>query len=150
MQLFQTEYQGLLVHLDFSQEILDFSYPNTNYFSIATQTFLYSISDIKKKAPNKLKKLLEKTKNSIYFICAHSQNTGENKWFFFDAQFNKTKFNLETHLLQRHQELDFESSIINICNSNQILLNPLPFSSLYSKHYIGLSANYDDKKIILQ
>lgn len=148
MQLFQTRYRDLIVHLDFAQEILDLSYPNQNYNLIADYTFEHLISDLKNKAPNKLDNLLKQTKKSIYFLCAHSKNTKENKWIFFDKKYDSSKLDLEKHIIQRHIKLNFDSSIINVCNSNKILLRNLPFTSLYSEHLIGPSQEYSDKEII--
>ncbi len=147
MFLTQIRLQDTLIHINISQQVLDFSYPNQRFEDIAKSTFEQCLGDIKEKLSREfIDSFLQKT-SSLYFLIAHVTEE-QNFWEFYDSKY-KTPITLENHLNQRFIELDFSKAIINVCNPDKHILSQTPTSTMYWQTDVGNSIPYSRNDVIV-
>jgi len=134
MYNFNSSFDFKQYKLFYSKEILDYSYPNKNYESIAKFTFETILSNLKNKQKNLYYKIYNQS-DEVIFINAHGKNI-ENNWVFFEDSSNKyTK--VEEYISNLRKDYSYNIPIITyICNPNGIKINSkntiYPLSNVHS------------------
>lgn len=138
MYSINTFLQGNNFKAFFSQETLNFSYPNTDYNLIALTKLSHFIFELKSKKENLLNKVLKNSKN-ILFLNAHGK-VENNQWSFYS--YNK-KFNILNFLKENINGMD--TAIIYVCNNNYKLPKqkiPILYSLTKARNQIKLEDNF--------